>query len=201
MSALIAGFLTGLSLIVAIGAQNAFVLRSGLSRHYVATVVGICVAADVLLIGLGIGGVGVIVTGAPRVLSLLRWGGVLYLSDVAFGAFRNVFRRESLTPVNAVPPTKKMVVLTTLALTFLNPHVYIDTVVLLGSIGNQYGPDRWIFATGAAVSSLVWFVTLGFGAAKASPLMGRSLTWRILDGAVGAVMVLVALKLAVLRVS
>jgi L-lysine exporter family protein LysE/ArgO len=100
-----------------------------------------------------------------------------------------------LLPTQAAPPTRRVVVATTLAFTFLNPHVYLDTVLLLGSIGNQYGPDRWLFALGACAGSILWFTTLGYGAKVAAPLMSRAITWRILDIAIGIVMLLIAWSL------
>jgi L-lysine exporter family protein LysE/ArgO len=196
MTALIAGFLTGLSLIVAIGAQNAYVLRMGLSKHHVAAVVAICAASDVMLILLGIGGIGGIIKTAPSSLQVLRWVGVVYLSYFAVRSFMKALQPESLSPADAVKPSLKVAVATTLAFTFLNPHVYIDTVLLLGSIGNQYGHSRWTFATGAGISSVMWFSSLGFGARYASRFMSKPITWRILDSAIGVVMVLIALKLA-----
>ena len=196
MTALIAGFLTGLSLIVAIGAQNAYVLRMGLSKHHVATVVAICAASDVLLILSGIGGIGGIIKTAPSSLQVLRWVGVVYLSYFAVQSFMKALRPESLSPADAVKPSLRVAVATTLAFTFLNPHVYIDTVLLIGSIGNQYGHSRWIFAAGAGTSSVLWFSSLGFGARYASRFMAKPITWRILDTAIGVVMVLIALKLA-----
>ncbi len=195
MNVLLAGFLTGLSLIVAIGAQNAYVLRMGLSKQHVAVIVTICIASDITLIGLGVGGVGAIVSSAPIVLQVLRWVGVAYLLYVAYRAFEKLVRSESLSPAQSASPSKRVAITTILALTFLNPHVYIDTVFLLGSIGNQYAGGRWLFALGAATSSILWFSLLGFGAGLASPLMARAMTWRVLDGGIGVVMLLVAAKL------
>ncbi len=197
MSALIAGFLTGLSLIVAIGAQNAYVLRMGLSKHHVPVVVGICTVSDITLILLGIGGIGGIVKSAPSSLQILRWVGVVYLSYFAIRSFMKAMKPGSLSPSDADKPSLRVAVATTLAFTFLNPHVYIDTVLLIGSLGNQYGHSRWIFATGAGISSVLWFSSLGFGARYASRFMAKPITWRILDSAIGVVMVLIALKLAI----
>jgi L-lysine exporter family protein LysE/ArgO len=195
MSALIAGFLTGLSLIVAIGAQNAYVLRMGLSKHHVTVVVVICTVSDITLILSGIGGIGGIVKSAPSSLQILRWVGVVYLSYFAIRSFLKAAKPGSLSPSDADKPSLRVAVATTLAFTFLNPHVYIDTVLLIGSIGNQYGHSRWIFATGAGASSVLWFSTIGFGARYASRFMAKPITWRILDSIIGVVIVLVALKL------
>ena len=196
VNAAVAGFFTGLSLIVAIGAQNAYVLRLGLSRWHVGAAVTICSVADVVLICLGIGGVGRVVHEFPHVLDVLKWIGVTYLGGYALHSFWRARRPEVLVPSETEPPALRVVVATTLAFTFLNPHVYLDTVLLLGSIGNQYGGHRWIFALGASVGSICWFSCLGFGARRASPLMERPVTWRILDVVIGLVMLFVALNVA-----
>ena len=190
-----AGFVTGISLIIAIGAQNAYVLRMGLSRHYVGLIVLICAVSDVVLIVLGIAGIGSVVRSAHWALQVLRWIGVAYLSLFALRSFWRALRPGVLHPSDATRPALSAVVSTTVAFTFLNPHVYLDTVLLLGSIGNQYGHGRWLFALGASVSSLVWFAGLGYGARFASRLMSRPATWRILDSGIGVAMLLIALKL------
>jgi L-lysine exporter family protein LysE/ArgO len=195
MGALLAGLLTGLSLIVAIGAQNAYVLRMGLSRHHITLIVAICAVSDIVLITLGIAGIGSIIRSEPSALQILRWVGVVYLSLFALRSFWRALRSEVLLPSEAKKPTRRTVVSTTLAFTFLNPHVYLDTVLLLGSIGNQYGHERWLFALGASISSVAWFSGLGYGARFASHLMSRPVTWRALDVAIGVVMVLIALRL------
>ena len=195
MSALLAGFLTGLSLIIAIGAQNAFVLRTGLAKHHVSIVVVICALSDICLIFLGVAGIGGIVKHLPVVLQILRWMGVAYLLGFAIQAFMKAFRQNMLMPTQSNLPSAKAVAISALALTFLNPHVYLDTILLLGSLGNQYGASRWLFAAGACIGSVLWFSTLGFGARYAARLMARPVTWRILDSAIGLVMLLVALQL------
>jgi L-lysine exporter family protein LysE/ArgO len=195
VGAIIAGLLTGLSLIVAIGAQNAYVLRMGLTRHHISLIVAICVVADIALIVVGIAGIGGVIRSAPAALQVLRWVGVVYLCLFALQSFGRAFHPGVLLPSEATKPTRSAVVSTTLALTFHNPHVYLDTVLLLGSIGNQYGHERWFFALGASMSSLVWFAGLGYGARFASRLMSRPVTWRALDCAIGVVMLLIALKL------
>ena len=201
MGALVAGFLAGLSLIIAIGAQNAFVLRMGLSRSYVALIVAICALSDIALIALGVGGLGGVIRSAPSLLQLFRWVGVAYLLYFAATSIRHAYHPGTLKPTGSRPLSRRSTIATTLALTFLNPHVYLDTVLLLGSIGNQYGHLRWTFALGASTASLVWFSGLGFGARLASRLMSRPGTWRILDSVIGIVMVLIALKLATTRLS
>ena len=200
MSAALAGFLTGFSLIVAIGAQNAYLLRLGLTRHLVGLAVAICAASDVGLILLGIGGIGSVIHSAPRALDVVKWVGVVYLVGYALHSFWRARRPEVLLPADAERPTRRAVVLTTLAFTFLNPHVYLDTVLLVGSIGNQYGSRRWLFAAGACTASIVWFSGLGFGARSASRFMSRAATWRLLDVAIGVIMLAVALNVATTNV-
>jgi L-lysine exporter family protein LysE/ArgO len=197
MTIVLAGLLTGLSLIVAIGAQNAYVLRLGLTRHYVGLAVFICAVSDVLLIVLGIGGIGRIVRAVPSALQVIKWVGVVYLVGFALLSFWRARRPEVLLPAESVPPSRRVVIATTLAFTFLNPHVYLDTVLLVGSIGNQYGSQRWLFAAGAAAASILWFTALGYGARGASRLMSRPITWRILDLLIGVVMLAIAINLLV----
>ena len=194
--ALLAGLLTGFSLIVAIGAQNAYVLRVGLTRQNVFVVVLICTLSDIALISLGVGGIGTIVRHAPQALEVFRWFGVAFLAIFALRSFRRATKPGSLSPSE---PTRTKVVpaiLATLAFTFLNPHVYLDTVVLEGSIANQFGSMKWWFALGAAISSTIWFTSLGFGSRYASRLMSRPVTWRILDIAIGVIVSGVAVNLA-----
>ena len=199
--ALIAGVVTGLSLIIAIGAQNAYVLRMGLTRCHALLIVAICTVADAALIAAGVGGLGGIIRSAPTALEVFRWVGIAYLSYFALASFRRGAHPSVLVASDVAHTTRSSVVTTTLALTFLNPHVYLDTVLLLGSIANQYGHDRWYFALGAAIASAVWFSSLGFGARLASRFMSRTATWRVLDIVIGVIMVLVAVKLAVTHLS
>jgi L-lysine exporter family protein LysE/ArgO len=201
MSVLLAGFLMGLSLIVAIGAQNAYVLRIGLARTHTITVVAICAISDVVLIGLGVGGLGRVFLAWPPLLTIFKWVGVAYLGYFALASLRRALRRNSLESSGAGVSSRARVVLTTLSLTFLNPHVYLDTVLLLGSIGNQYADRRWWFALGACMASLFWFSSLGFGAKFASGLMAKPLTWRVLDSSIALVMLGTAIKLATLHLS
>ena len=201
MSAALAGFVTGLSLIVAIGAQNAYLLRLGLTRQHVAVAVVICAASDLLLIALGIGGIGRLVRSVPDALQVLKWVGVTYLVGYSLHSFQRALRDEVLLPSRADRPSRRTVVLTTLAFTFLNPHVYLDTVLLLGSVGNQYGSSRWLFAAGAGLASVAWFTGLGFGARGAARLMSRPVTWRVLDVVIGVVMLGVAVSVALTNVS
>ena len=198
LTSLVAGFGTGLSLIVAIGAQNAFVLRQGIRREHVGAVAGLCALSDAALIVAGVLGIGTVVERAPVVLDIVRWGGVVFLLGYAVIALRRAVRPEALRAVADGAGTTLAAALTTAAaLTFLNPHVYLDTVLLLGSIANQHGDDgRWDFATGAVLASLVWFFGLGYGARRLAPLFAKPVAWRVLDASIAAVMTLIALSLA-----
>ncbi|MFJ7751537.1 LysE/ArgO family amino acid transporter [Arthrobacter sp. NPDC097144] len=188
------GLLTGLGLIVAIGAQNAFVLRQGIRREHIAAVVVLCAVSDAVLILAGTAGIGALVENFPRILDLLRWGGAAYLTWFAVRSFISAAKPSALT--GQAPRSRGSVISTTLALTFLNPHVYLDTVVLLGSLANQYGEAaRWIFAAGAVMGSILWFTGLGYGARALSGPLSRPRTWQVLDLLIGVVMLVLALKL------
>lgn len=179
----VAGIAAGLSLIIAIGAQNAFVLRQGILRRHVLPVVLICTGADALLILLGAAGAGSLVSAHPAVIDLLRWGGAAYLAWFALGAFRSALTPEGLTA--ARESTGRSVVLTTLALTFLNPHVYLDTVLMLGSIGATFEEQRWAFAAGAVTGSIVWFPSLALAGQRFAGLLARPRTWQVLNLFIG----------------
>jgi L-lysine exporter family protein LysE/ArgO len=204
---LLAGFLTGGSLIVAIGAQNAYVLRQGLLRHHVAAVVVVCALSDVVLIAAGVSGIGAIVERAGWVIDLVRWLGVAFLLWYAAGSLRRAFRPESLHvggPGAARAEPRRTVAGRAVALTWLNPHVYLDTVLLIGSIAATHsGPSdrlidgRWLFAIGATIASIAWFSALGFGARVLAPVFARPRAWQLLELLIAATMVLIALKLAV----
>jgi L-lysine exporter family protein LysE/ArgO len=191
--ATIAGFGTGLSLIVAIGAQNAFVLRQGIRRNAVLAVVVICAASDAVLIALGVGGVGALVRAYPTVLTVVGLAGGAFLLCYGFLAARRAFRPSAMRIDNA--PTANRVVLTCLALTWLNPHVYLDTVLLLGTVAAHRGDLRWAFGAGAALASLCWFAALGFGARLLTGFFARPSSWRVLDGLVAATMVTIGVTL------
>ena len=195
MDVALAGFLTGLSLIVAIGAQNAYVLRLGLARNHVGVAVAICAGADALLIAIGVGGLGAIVQAHGDVLTAIGLIGGAYLLWFAFRSFRSALHPDVLLPSQQEPQAVAAVALAVLGLTFLNPHVYLDTILLVGTIGASFGADRWWFALGAAIASLAWFSGLGFGARLLSPLMARPVTWRVLDAAIGVVMLTIAIVL------
>ena len=196
MIALLPGLFTGLSLIIAIGAQNIFVIRQGLSRSHVLLVVLICAASDAVLIFLGTGGLGTLIQSKPDLLEFIRWFGVLYLTWFGIKAVRSVLSHQSLEVGTGSSSSKKTVVLSVLGFTFLNPHVYLDTVILLGSIANQFEDDRWYFALGASLGSFLWFSAIGFGAKAASRFMSRPIFWKVLDSIIALVMFSVALFLA-----
>ena len=196
MIALISGFLAGLSLIIAIGAQNAFVIKQGLLRSHVTLVVVVCSVADAFLIVVGIGGLGSVIQSHPRVLEYVRWFGVAYLIWFGIKSIRSAFTTESLTIGATEKESSIKVLLTALTFTFLNPHVYLDTVILLGSIANQFSDQRWLFALGASSASLTWFSTIGYGARAASQFMSRPIFWKILDSLIAIVMFTIAITLA-----
>jgi L-lysine exporter family protein LysE/ArgO len=191
-----AGLLTGWSLIVAIGAQNAYVLRQGLTRQYVAPVVVICSVSDLVLILAGIAGIGTIVEEAPAALDVVRWLGVAFLLWYGVSSLLRARRAEGLEAASAGAGSVRAAALTAVALTWLNPHVYLDTVLLLGSIANQHGDDRWWFGLGAALASLVWFTGLGYGARLAHGLLASAGAWRVLDVLIGLTMIAIAATLA-----
>ncbi|MEV6114399.1 LysE/ArgO family amino acid transporter [Streptomyces sp. NPDC052109] len=190
LSAAAAGFGTGLSLIVAIGAQNAFVLRQGVRRDGVLAVVGICALSDAVLIALGVGGVGAVVVtwpGAVRAVGIV--GGAFLLCYGALAA-RRVLRpgTAGLSTEGQAAGSRRRAVLTCLAMTWLNPHVYLDTVFLLGSLAADRGALRWTFGLGAAFASVCWFSALGFGARLLGRILARPTAWRVLDGLVAVTM-------------
>ena len=201
MFAILPGFLTALSLIMAIGAQNAFVIRQGLTRKHVLLVVLVCVASDALLICLGIGGFGAVISSLPWLLEVIRWGGVAYLIWFGVRSLMSAFKNETMDSSGRGVQSAKSALLAILGFTFINPHVYLDTVILLGGIGSQFGDNKWFFAVGASLGSVVWFFSLGFGAKAASRFMSRPVFWRVLDTVIAVVMFAVALTLAFYRFS
>jgi L-lysine exporter family protein LysE/ArgO len=198
----LAGLGLGLSLIVAIGAQNAFVLRQGLRREHVHAVVVICALSDAVLIAAGVAGGGVLFTAVPWLVEVIRWAGAAFL--LGYGALAAV--RAIRTPKpdavglragTGTAGTLGAAVATCLALTWLNPHVYLDTVLLLGSVAATHGDLRWFFAAGAVTGSILWFASLGFGARLLAPLFARPVAWRVLDGVIAVVMIALAVMLVV----
>ena len=196
MLAIIPGFLAGLSLIIAIGAQNAFVIRQGLTKKFVLLTVLICAFSDALLIALGASGLGALIKANKNILEFVRWFGVAYLLWFVYKSARSAFKKEVLNSAGEASADKKSVILTVLGLTFLNPHVYLDTVILLGSISNQFGSGKWFFVTGAIIASFLWFTSIGFGAKSASRFMSRPIFWKILDSLIAAIMLSIAVFLA-----
>lgn len=196
--AALAGLGFGLSLIIAIGAQNAFVLRQGLRREHVLAVVIVCAASDAILIAAGVAGFGTIVQLAPRLLVVVRVAGAAFLLVYGGLALRRALRPSRLTTDVAGASTPLAPVLATvLALTWLNPHVYLDTIVLLGSVAGTHGENRWAFGVGSAIASVLWFSVLGFGARLLRPVFARPVAWRVLDAFVAVVMVAIAVSLLV----
>jgi L-lysine exporter family protein LysE/ArgO len=195
-SPLILGFIASFTLIAAIGAQNAFVLRQGIRREHVLPVVALCTVSDIVLISAGIAGVGALISAHPSALNIAKFGGALFLVGYGLMAARRAWRPSSLNPSEKAPARLIDVLLTCAALTFLNPHVYLDTVVLLGALANEHRDERWLFGVGAVTASAVWFVSLGLGARRLAGLFARPLTWRILDGLIAAVMIGLGVSLA-----
>ena len=232
ISSLLAGLGLGLSLIVAIGAQNLFVLRQGIRREHVFAVAAICAFSDLALIIVGVSGVGAVLQAVPWLVEVIRWAGAAFL--VAYGVLA---ARRAIRPMgealvagepqgaaqegrNASPSAAPLdqegaaaasgiatatrravrtgvwgVVLTCLALTWLNPHVYLDTVFLLGSVANTHGDGRWAFALGAGIASIAWFFGLAYGARLLGRVLGNPKAWRVLDGVIAVVMIVLCVSL------
>ncbi|MGY1652875.1 LysE/ArgO family amino acid transporter [Geodermatophilus sp. SYSU D01119] len=192
------GLALGLGLIVAIGAQNAFVLRQGLRLEHVAAVVAVCALSDLALILAGVAGAGAALDRLPWLVPVVCFAGAAFLLGYGVVAARRALRPGSLLPDAAgVRAGLAVTVGTCLALTWLNPHVYLDTVVLLGSTASTYGDQRWAFAAGAGLGSIVWFTALGFGARLLRPVFARPAAWQVLDGVIAVVMTALAVSLAV----
>ncbi|MFN7102476.1 MAG: LysE/ArgO family amino acid transporter [Pseudorhizobium sp.] len=196
LSATVSGFALGGSLIIAIGAQNAFILRQGLIRRHVFVLCLICAASDALLIGAGVAGLGTIIARSPALITGVTLAGAVFLATYAALAFRRAWRPAAMVAATPVSVGLKQAIATCLAFTFLNPHVYLDTVVLLGSLSAAYeGQERVAYGMGAAVASFVWFFGLGYGARLLAPLFAKPAAWRVLDILIGLVMSLLALGL------
>lgn len=225
ISPVLAGFGLGLSLIVAIGAQNLFVLRQGIRREHVFVVAAICALSDAALIALGVSGIGLVLAAVPWLIEAVRWAGAAFLVVYGLLAAKRAWRPSgqvldaasdgagSVDPPSAGAPAGPgggsgraavgtasatrlaPVVLTCLALTWLNPHVYLDTVFLLGTVANTHGDDRWLFAAGAMIASVAWFFGLAFGARLLSRWLSTPRAWRILDGIIAVVMIAIAVSL------
>lgn len=198
LTAALAGLGLGLSLIIAIGAQNAFVLRQGLRREHVLLVVVVCALSDAVLIVAGIAGLGALIEQADWLLVVIRITGAAFLTWYGISAARRALKPKTLEATEGGDSMTWVAALTTvLALTWLNPHVYLDTVVLLGSIGGTYGDLRWWFAAGAVTGSILWFSALGFGSRALRPLFAKPIAWRVLDVVIAVVMIGLAVSLIV----
>lgn len=194
----IQGFGMGGGLIVAIGAQNAFVLSQGVRRCHYLIVPLICSLCDAILIAAGIAGIGTAVAASPFLTRMAAWGGAVFLLWYGLEAFRSALRSGSLESDTGALLSLRSVILTTFAVTLLNPHVYLDTVVLLGSLSGQFsGTERLFFGAGAMTASVTWFFSLSIGARILAPLFRRPLSWRILDGLVCATMWTIAVFLII----
>ncbi|MES2246441.1 MAG: LysE/ArgO family amino acid transporter [Pseudomonadota bacterium] len=197
LSATVAGFVTGAGLIIAIGAQNAFVLRQGLQRSHVGLVVAVCALSDIALILLGVAGIGALVLEWPQLLQVLRFGGAAFLAWYGLLAAQRAWRGAgALAPDQGNEKSMRRVLLACLAFTFLNPHVYLDTMVLVGSLSTRYpGMVQWAFGLGACLASAVWFAALGFGARLLQPIFRKPQAWRVLDGCIAIFMLTLCLLL------
>lgn len=194
--AFLSGFLLGLSLIVAIGAQNAFILRQGLLRQHVFVLCLICALSDALLIVAGVAGLGTLISNSPTLITVVTVGGALFLFTYAAIAFRRAWKPQGLVAAKTGEGDLKAAVAACLAFTFLNPHVYLDTVVLLGSLSAQFeGPGRLAYGLGACIASFVWFFGLGYGARLLQPVFARPAAWRVLDVLIGVVMAAIGISL------
>jgi L-lysine exporter family protein LysE/ArgO len=195
-TAFIPGFLLGLSLIVAIGAQNAFVLRQGLRREHVFAICAVCAGSDALLIAAGVAGFGALVKAVPWLAPVMRYGGAAFLFAYALRSLWSAWRHQgALDPAGDAPRNLGVTVMTCLAFTWLNPHVYLDTLVLLGSVSTRYGENRTGFALGAMSASFLFFFSLGYGARLLRPLFADPRAWRVLDALIGLTMAALAAKL------
>lgn len=197
LAAACAGFVTGASLIIAIGAQNAFVLRQGLRRSHVGLVVAVCALSDIALILCGVAGIGALVREWPQLLQALRLGGAVFIGWYGLQAAQRAWRGSaSLAPDQGDEKSRRRMLLACLAFTFLNPHVYLDTMVLVGSLSTRYpGLVQWAFGLGACAASVLWFCALGFGARLLQPVFRNPLAWRVLDGCIAAFMLALCLLL------
>lgn len=196
------GFVLGGSLIVAIGAQNAFVLRQGLRREHVGAIVVFCIVADALLMLAGVAGLGAVLGHRPEFARVLTIGGAVFLSVYGLRALWRALRPGALRVADdGRRVTLAAALAQCAAFTLLNPHVYLDTVLLVGSLGARLGEARWWFAAGAAAASCAWFVSLGFGARLLAPLFARPRAWQALDGLIGVVMLALAAMLVGAAVS
>lgn len=198
LSAFISGLVFGLSLIVAIGAQNAFVLRQGALRQHVPTIVAICAVSDAILIAVGVAGAGAALSGRPWLLSAVRvLGAAALLAYGALAARRALDRRTASDIAATRASSQPAVIAACVAITWLNPAVYLDTVILLGSVANTRPGREWWFGGGATLGSVVWFTALGFGSALLGPVLRRPRAWRALDAFVAVIMTITAVRVLI----
>jgi L-lysine exporter family protein LysE/ArgO len=195
LTSLTTGLLTGLALIVAIGAQNAFVLRQGLARRHVGPVVAVCALSDLVLIVAGVAGIGTVVEEAPWVIDVVRWAGVAFLTWYGVSSLLRSRRPVALSAARGDDAALGPTVAKAVALTWLNPHVYLDTVLLLGSVATADPSPRW-FTLGACTASVLWFTSLGYGARLAHRRLSTPGSWQVLDVVIGVTMLAIAVRLA-----
>jgi L-lysine exporter family protein LysE/ArgO len=195
LSALVAGFVLGGSLIIAIGAQNAFVLRQGLLKQHVLAVALFCAVSDATLILLGVAGFGEAIRAAPILLKIVQWGGAAFLVWYGFSAFRRAMTSGALEAASGGGLPLKAAIAQCAAFTWLNPHVYLDTVILVGGLSTAFGDNRWWYASGAAAASFAWFFALAYGARLLIPVFRKPTAWKVLDAGIGCVMWLLAFKI------
>lgn len=198
MATFLTGFAMSAALIMAIGAQNLFVLRQGLKREHVGPVVLFCGSADAILIAAGVGGVGAVLGAMPQLTLALTVGGSAFLSWYGFKAFGRIAAPQAMTMTMQPAGTLRRALSATAAFTFLNPHVYLDTVLLMGAAGSAHPPAlRPVFVAGAATASITWFAALGYGARILTPVFTCPNAWRVLDAIVGTTMFALAASLLI----
>ncbi|UYM14491.1 LysE/ArgO family amino acid transporter [Endozoicomonas euniceicola] len=196
MSTFLSGFSLGLSLILAIGSQNAFVLKQGIKNHHLFIVCLVCSISDAILITLGITGFGIIVKEIPTIEIIARYGGAVFLFIYSLISFKLALSEsQSLKPEGSSETSLLKTVIVCLAFTWLNPHVYLDAVILLGSISTQYQPYQLVFGIGAVTASFIFFFILGYGAKVLAPVFRNPLAWKILEFIIGTVMLSIAIFL------
>jgi len=199
LGAAVSGVVFGMSLIVAVGPQNAFVLVQGARRRHVTLVVGTCAISDLLMIGAGVAGAGAALAGRPGLARALTFAGVAFLLGYGALALRRAIHPDAASVARGPSATTwRIALLTCLAFTWLNPGVYVDTVFLIGPVSQSHGGQRWWFAAGAMLASVVWFVGLGYGARLLTGVLSRPRIWRVVDGAVAAVMAVTATRLLII---
>ena len=196
MNSFISGFSLGFSLILAIGAQNAFVLKQGIKKEHVFVICFVCALSDAILIFAGVSGFGYLVEQFPSLQTFARYGGFAFLVVYGLKSFYTAWRMShELKPKELPTPTLTKTILLTLAFTWLNPHVYLDTVILLGSVSTKFGDLAPLFGFGAMTSSFVFFFSLGYGARILTPIFDKAIAWKILEVLIGVIMLSLALML------